>query len=110
MERGRGTQGLLPDFMLEIPTPHGLPANSLAELKVIGAVKSWYPRSGVLARSRSGVEGRGVELPGEYRRPLAKLDVKYHGTVDDQTGPLLRRVEIYGKLQGLVVGAWLARG
>ena len=52
------------------------------------------------------MERRGVELPGEYRRPLAKLDVKYHGTVDDQTGPLVRRLESYGRLQGLVVGAW----
>ena len=65
-----------------------------------------YLRSGVLARSRSGVERRAVELPGDYRRPLAKLDTKYHGTLANQTGPLVRRLEGFGRLQGLVVGAW----
>ena len=103
IQRGRGRQGLLPDFMLEMPTPEGLPANSLAELKVIGAVKSWYSRSGVLAWNRNGVERRAVELPGEYKKPLAKLDAKYHGTLPNQTGPLGRRLEVYGRL---VVGAW----
>ena len=59
-----------------------------------------------MARSRSGVERRAVELPGDYRRPLAKLDTKYHGTLANQTGPLVRRLEGFGRLQGLVVGAW----
>ena len=71
---------------------------------MIGAVKSWYPRSGVLARNRNGVERRAVELPGEYKRPLAKLDAKYHGTLANHTGLLVRRLEGYGRLQGLVVG------
>ena len=43
---------------------------------------------------------------GEYVRPLAKLDKKYHGTPDGQVGPLVRRLEGYGSLQCLVVGAF----
>ena len=106
LERGRGRQGLLPDFMLELPTPIGIPANTLAELKVIGAVESWYPRNGVLARKKKGVEKRAAVLPGEYRRPLEKLDRRYHGTTANQVGPLVRRLDSFGRLQGLVMGAW----
>ena len=38
LERGRGRQGLLPDFRLEVPSPAGELAQRLAELKLIGAV------------------------------------------------------------------------
>ena len=54
LQRGRGRQGLLPDFRLEIPSPAGEPEYRLAELKMIGAVPKWYPRSGNLARSKRG--------------------------------------------------------
>lgn len=71
-----------------LPTPEG-PRDSLAELKVISAGVSWYPR---------GVESRGTDrradmLEGEYRRKLAKYDRSYHGTTDSQTGPLVSRLE-----------------
>ena len=38
LQRGRGRQGLLPDFRLEIPSTAGEPEYRLAELKMIGAV------------------------------------------------------------------------
>ena len=106
LQRGRGRQGLLPDFLLEIPTPEGEPELRLAELKMIGAVKNWYPRSGALARRKRGVERRVVPLPGEYSNPLAKLDQKYHGTAVGQVGPLERRLQGYGRLQCLVMGTF----
>ena len=37
LQRGRGRQGLLPDFRIEIPTREGEPEYRLAELKTIGA-------------------------------------------------------------------------
>ena len=92
--------------MLELPSPTGITANTLAELKVIGAVESWYPRNGGLARKKKGVERRAAVLPGEYRRPLEKLDREYHGTTADQVGPLVRRLGSFGRLRGLVMGAW----
>ena len=106
LERGRGRQGLLPDFRLEIPSPAGEPEYRLAELKMIGAVPKWYPRSGNLARSKRGVERRVVPLPLEYSNPLAKLDRKYHGTPVGQVGPLERRLQGYGRLQCLVMGSF----
>ena len=106
LQRGRGRQGLLPDFKMDLPSPTGEHETKLAELKMISAVDSWYPRSGFSARRSRGVERRAARLPGEYRRPLAKLDQKYHGTTVGQVGPLQRRLDGFGRLQGLVVGSF----
>ena len=106
LERGRGRQGLLPDFQMELPTSQGQATNQLAELKVIGAAGSCYPRSGPSARRTRGVERRASRLTGEYRRPLENLDRRHHGVSDGQTGPLVRRLESFGPLIGLVVGAF----
>ena len=60
---------------------------TLAELKVIGAVNTYYPRAGASARNKKRVERRAQDIPGEYRRPL----------------PALTR---HGKLLTWVMGAW----
>ena len=83
-KKGRGRQGLLPDFRLEIPSPAGEPELRLAELKICG---DGIPVSdGNLARRKKGVEleRRSAILPEEYRKPLAKLDPKYHHTQPGQ--------------------------
>ena len=66
----------------------------------------WYPRSGGLARKKKAVERRAAPLPGEYRTPLTRLDIKYHGTPPGQQGPLIKKLEGYGKLLCLVVGSF----
>ena len=114
LQTGRGRQGLLPDFRLDLPGPGagtgpvalGNVVSTLAELKVIGAVKTYYPRAGPRARAKKGVEVRGDRIPGEYRRPLAALDTRYHGVEEGQTGPLVRRLEGHGRLLTWVMGAW----
>ena len=106
LQRGRGRQGLLPDFRLELPSAQGEPQSRLAELKCIGAVAKWYPRSGPCGRRKRGVERRSGLLAEEYRKPLAILDQRYHGTQVGVAGPLVRRLHSYGQLQGLVVGAF----
>ena len=63
-------------------------------------------RGGARARSKKGVERRAGLIAGEYRRPLALLDTRYHGVEEGQTGPLLRRLERYGRLLTWVMGAW----
>lgn len=57
------------------------------------------------------MEGKGTDrrsrlLPAEYKRKLAVLDQKFHGTEPGLTGPLVCRLESYGKLECLVVGPW----
>merc|ERR1712082_341330 len=101
LECGRARQGLVPDYRLRLPTEEG-PIDSLAELKIIGAGVTWYPR-GVVGR---GTDRRAGGLARLYRDSLDKLDRRFHGTTPGQTGPLVTRLESFGKLQGLVVGAW----
>ena len=101
LEWGRARQALIPDYRLRLPTPEGS-SDCLAELKVTSAGVTWYPR---------GVEGRGTDrraggLQGLYKGKLAKYDTKYHGTAPGQVGPLVQRLDSYGKLWGLVVGPW----
>ena len=88
-----------------MPSPEGV-TYRLAELKVIGAVSKWYPRSGNCERRKRGVERRIGLLSDEYRRPLAALDSRFHGTQQGEVGPLVRRLDSYGQLQGLVIGAF----
>ena len=112
LQTGRGRQGLLPDFRLDLPGPGAGPGalgnvvSTLAELKVIGAVETYYPRGGARARTKKGVERRGGLIPGEYKRPLARLDTRYHGVGEGETGPLVRRLERHGRLLTWVMGAW----
>ena len=53
-----------------------------------------------------GTDRRANGLPALYRGKLSKLDARYHDTAQGQTGPLVQRLENYGKLWGLVVGPW----
>ena len=101
LEWGRARQGLVPDFRLRLPTPDGL-TDHLAELKFIGAGVSWFPR-GVAGK---GTDRRAAGLTKLYKRKLIPLDARFHNTPVGQTGPLVRRLESFGKLEGLVVGPW----
>ena len=49
------------------------------------------------------MERRVDRLSEEYRRPMATLDTRYHGTPVDQVGLLVKRLESYGQLLGLVM-------
>ena len=104
LQYGRGRAGLIPDFKILLPSQTGGTEPVLAELKVIGAARTWYPRSG--RSGEKGVERRANRLTGEYTRPLARLDQTYHNTPPGQVGPLVRRLQTFGRLRGLVVGAW----
>jgi hypothetical protein len=101
LEWGRARQGLVPDFKIRLPTPEGL-TDHLAELKFIGAGVSWFSR-GVRGK---GTDRRAAGLPLLYKRALERLDTSHHHTPAGQTGPLVRRLQSYGKLEGLVVGPW----
>ena len=101
LEWGRARQGLIPDFRLRLTSPGGL-TDHLAELKFVSAGVSWFPR-GV---SGKGTDRRANGLPNLYRNKLLPLDAKFHNTQLGQPGPLVRRLESVGRVQGLVVGPW----
>ena len=47
---------------------------------------------------------RARKVDGEYRRALQRIDRRYHGTTRGESGPLQRKLELYGEVQGLVFG------
>ena len=52
------------------------------------------------------MDRRARLLSGEYRAALSKIDRRVLGTGEGMVGPLVRRLEQFGDLQGLVVGAF----
>ena len=97
----RQRAGLVPDFKLQLQSPEG-PQHCLGELKFISAGVTRYP----VGREEKQVDRRARELPGEYRRPLERLDRLHHGTGPGETGRLVAKLQSYGPLQGCVVGHW----
>ena len=59
-----------------------------------------------MGKTEKQADRRGRELPGSYRRPLARLDERYRGTAPGETGALVARLQGYGDLMCLVAGAW----
>ena len=65
LQWGRARQGKVPDFKFLLPSPDG-PTPRLAELKVINAGKTWYPRG----RAGKGTAQRASCLTAEYEKKL----------------------------------------
>ena len=110
LQWGRARQGKVPDFKFIHETPTG-PRPSLAELKVISAGKTWFPR-GVIGK---GTTRRAAKLTHEYEMKLHDYDVRFHGATrrragepEPQPGPLVTRFRSLGGLEGgqLVAGPW----
>ena len=110
LQWGRARQGKVPDFKFLLASPEG-PTPRLAELKVIGAGKTLFPRGEI----GKGTERRAAKLTQEYEASLRRYDVRFHGAAplvrgqpEPPPGPLLTRFRSYGGLcQGkLVAGPW----
>ena len=50
-----------------------------------------------------GTDRRASSLPNLYKNKLVPVDARFHATLPGQRGPLVRRLESYGRVQGLVV-------
>ena len=111
LQWGRARQGKVPDFRLMLPSPEG-PHPCLAELKLISAGKTWYPRGA----AGKGTDRRAARLTAEYEQKLRSLDTQYLGAAPAQQGmphpppgPLLTRFRRMGGLEDggrLVAGPW----
>ena len=101
LQHARQRVGLTPDLLLRLPTPDGV-TDRLGELKAMSAGVTRYPPG----RTEKQADRRGRELPASYRRPLERLDQDYRGTLPGETGPLVARLQGFGDLLCLVVGAW----
>ena len=110
LHMARARQGKVPDFRFLLPTPDG-PQACLAELKVVSAGRTWYPREA----AGKGADRRAERLPSEYERALRDLDVRFLGAAparrgqpEPPAGPLLARFRALGGLEEgkLVAGPW----
>ena len=60
-----------------------------------------------MAASRDkAADRRARALPAEYRRKLSQIDAAYNGTRPGEVGPCVARLETFGELLELVVGAF----
>ena len=109
LQYGKQHQGKVPDFKFLLSTPEG-PVPRLAELKVISAGRTWYPRG----EGGKGVEKRAWRPTWEYEDKLKSYDQRFHGAQRRQQGQpepapglLLTRFRAMGDCQGkLVPGPW----
>ena len=60
----------------------------------------------VLLLSYTNIYRRAHLLQGEYKKKARDVDRRYVGIPEDQMGPVEARLDQYGDLQGLVVGAF----
>ena len=71
-------------------------------MKTIGAVCSRYPRG----NRDKAVDRRAGLLQAEYVRKVAKVDQQVLGIPRGEVGPLQRKLQSFGDIMGLVVGAF----
>jgi hypothetical protein len=100
----------VPDFQFLLSSPEG-PTKCLAELKIISAGKTWFPR-GVVGK---GTDRRAGRLTNEYEAKLRTYDERFHGALprvegepEPAPGPLVSRFRGLGGLARgqLVAGPW----
>ena len=77
--------------------PTGDINRSLAELKVISAGPTRYPRGQASSRDKA-VNRRARALPAEYRHKLSLIDTTYNGTRVGEVGPCVARLDSFGDI------------
>ena len=95
---------MVPDFKISIQQAGGRYEQQLFELKVISSCPTRYLRN-------PRPEGRAVDrranlLQGEYTAKARKADRLYGNTAEGQVGKMEHKLLSYGRVRGLVVGAW----
>ena len=96
----RKRQGLVPDFLIGVPGG----GDVLMELKVISGGQSRYG-GGHVARCHAVAE-RAREIPAEYATKAKELDHRFCGTAPGAYGPISHKLASYGRVHGLVFGAF----
>ena len=96
----RKRQGLVPDYLVTLPQGF----ETLLELKVIGGGPSHYVNGGV-SRCRA-VAARARAIPQEYRSKALALDHRHCGVAEGTPGPVSQKLASYGRIRGLVFGAY----
>jgi hypothetical protein len=104
IERGRTRQTMVPDFKISIPVPGGRNEHRLFEMKVVSSCPTRYPRNP--RPEGRAVDNRSKLLQGEYQLKARKADQNFGGTQVGEIGRMEHKLLNYGRVHGLVVGAW----
>ena len=102
LERGRERQGMVPDFLIELPSQTGGKTKRLAELKVLNCCPTRY----TTGHRAKAVDRRANLLQGEYRKKARDADSICGERNNGEVGPVERKLLQFGDLVGLVVGAF----
>ena len=104
IERGRTRQTMVPDFKITVEEAGGRNEQRLYELKVISSCPTRYGRNP--KPNARAVDRRADLLQNEYAKKARKADTKYGGTPEGETGRMERKLLNFGRVRGLVIGAW----
>ena len=109
MERGRRRQGLVPDFLFQMPaTVAGNPTGNSAGGRVatLGELKTiTFCPSYMKPEVKKGVERRAAALPAEYTKKARDTDLDYCGTDPGTMGPVETHLKTrYPDILKLVIG------
>ena len=93
---------MVPDSKIAFPVADGRTEPRLYEMKVISSCKTRYP----IQPEGRAADRRANLLPGEYTAKARNADRKYGGSAEGEKGRMERKLESFGRVRGLVVGAW----
>ena len=97
----RKRQGMIPDFL-------DVKRQKLMDVKGCSYCKAWYsPARFFQANRNDGVLRRQTKVHLDCGYKARKVDVKYNGwnKNDSTPGPMAQRLQSFGRVEGLVIGA-----
>ena len=95
---------MVPDFKISVPVPGGRKEQRLFEMKVVSSCPTRYPRNP--RPEGRAVDNRSKLLQGEYELKARKADQKFGGAQVGEVGRMEQKLLNFGRVHGLVVGAW----
>ena len=98
----RKRQGLVPDFMIALPSPGQSPGDAhdeLFELKTLHHGISTYPD-----RDGRAVNRRADAVIAQMNAKARQLDQRFNATAAGEVGPVEGRLAAFGPVRGIVIG------
>ena len=96
----RERQGLVPDFLFTMENGERM----LADVKTMTAGEKYIKAAD--NRRNWAVKLRQDQVTRECHAHAKKLDIKYNGTTTQQVGPCETKLRNYGRVRGLIFGAF----
>ena len=103
-QTARKRQGIVPDLMVQCRAePCGPLQDLLWEVKTLHYGRSTYVQAEERCRA---VASRAAAVDSEYATKARQLDQRWLGVAAGTIGPVGAKLRSYGRVRGLVFGAW----